>query len=145
MSRTKRFIRCVAVALAVVTAVMTSAGPAGARAIRPSHAIYCSVSAEVPYQYYRGTMVSSIGRVVCTTPPDVMQTTVILWRYDGGGKYTAIAHKTTNQVTSDLYVIAQAGCDYSRAFPMHTQTKFTAFHGNWWDENVNSQTVTMYC
>jgi hypothetical protein len=40
---------------------------------------------------------------------------------------------------------AQAGCDYSRAFPMHTQVKFTGFHGNWWDDEANSQTVTMYC
>ncbi|HST49358.1 hypothetical protein [Jatrophihabitans sp.] len=128
-----------------MTATMSSAEPAGAAAIRPSHAIYCDLSADVPYQYYRGTIVSSIGRVVCTTAPDVMQTTVIIWRYDGGGRYTAIAHKTSNQVASDLYVIAQVGCDYNRAFPMHTQVKFTAFHGNWWSDEVNSQTVTMYC
>lgn len=145
MLGTRRFKKCVALGVAVLTASMSSAGPAGAAAIRPSHAIYCDLTADPPYQYYRGTMVSSVGRVVCTSAPDVMQTTVIIWRYDGGGRYTAIARKTTNQVASDLYVIAQVGCDYSRAFPMHTQVKFTGFHGNWWDDEANSKTVDMWC
>lgn len=145
MSVTRRFIKCVAVGLTVMAAAVSSAGPAGAATIRPSHAIYCDVSADAPYQYYRGTMVTSMGHVVCTTAPDVMQTTVIIWRYDGGGRYTAIMRKTSNQVASDLWVIAQVGCDYSRAFPMHTQVKFSAFHGNWWDVSVNSQTVDMWC
>lgn len=113
--------------------------------IQPNHAIYCDVAAIAPQQNYRGTIVTSQGHIVCTTSPDIMNTTVIIWRYDGGGKYTQLVRKTSNQTGSDVQVIAQAGCNYSRAFPMHTQVLFSAFHGDWWDENVNSDTVTMYC
>jgi hypothetical protein len=145
MSATRRVMKCVALGLAVVTAALSTAGPAGAKTIRPSHAIYCSVTAYAPTQYYRGTIVTGKGNILCTTSPDVMNITVIIWRYDGNGKYTQLVHKTSNQTGSDVTVIAQAGCDYSRAFPMHTQVLLDAFHGTWSYDSANSQTVTMYC
>jgi hypothetical protein len=147
MSRTRRFIEVVAVGLTVVTVTLSTAGPAGATAVRvrPTHYISCGMEALVPQQYYRGTIVTSTGHFRCTSPPDVVNVSVILWRYDGGGKYTKLVHKTSNQSGTDWFVIAQKGCDYSRAFPMHTQLLFTAFHGNWWDDELNSDTVTMYC
>lgn len=141
----RRLIKCVAVGLAVVAATLSTAGPAGAKVIRPAHAIYCDVEAVAPQQYYRGTIVTGKGHILCTTSPDIMNTTVIIWRYDGNGKYTQIVHKTSNQTGSDVWVIAQAGCDYSRAFPMHTQVVYDFFHGNWVEDSANSPTVTMYC
>ena len=145
MSGIRRVIKTMAVGLAVVTAVMSTAVSADATPIQPRHAIYCDTAAIAPQQYYRGTMVTGKGHTICTTSPDIMNITVIIWRYDGGGKYTQLVHKTSNQTGTDVLVIAQVGCDYSRAFPMHTEVRFSAFHGNWWDEDVNSDTVTMYC
>ncbi len=56
-----------------------------------------------------------------------------------------VALGASNQTGSDVTVIARAGCNYSRAFPMHTQVILDAFHGNWWEDSANSPTVTMYC
>lgn len=145
--RFRRFIKCVALGLTVVTVVTSTAGSAEATSarIRPTHTIYCDVSAVAPQQYYRGTIVTGSGHILCTTAPDVMNTTVIIWRYDGNGKYTELVHKTSNQVATDWWLIAQKGCDYSRAFPMHTQVLLDFFHGNWAEDSANSPTVTMYC
>lgn len=142
----RRFIRSMAAGLAVVTAVLTTAGPASAAPrLRPTHWLDCDVSAVEPFQYYRGTIVYSNAHITCTSAPDVSNTTNITWRYDGGGKYTKFVYKTSNQVALDWWLMAQKGCDYSRAFPMHTQVLIDYFHGNWAHEENNSETVTMYC
>jgi hypothetical protein len=142
----RRFIKCAAVGLAVVTASMSTAESAGAaRPIRPTHLVTCDVYAVVPQQWYRGTMVTSNGHIMCNSPADVANTTVIIWRYDGGGHYTKLVSKTSNQTGTDWWLVAQRGCDYSRAFPMHTQVITDYFHGNWAESSDNSETVTMYC
>jgi hypothetical protein len=145
VSATKRSMEYVAVALTIVTATMSTAGSADATPIRPAHIISCGVAAVVPQQYYRGTIVTGTGHITCSSAPDVSNATVIVWRYDGGGKYTQLVHKTSNQSGTDWWLIAQAGCDYSRAFPMHTQVILDFFHGNWAETSANSDTVTMYC
>jgi hypothetical protein len=148
MFATKRFIKVVALALTMVTATMATADSAAAATagrVRPLHYISCAIEAIAPQQYYRGTIVTSSGHFMCTSPPDVVNTSVIIWRYDGNGKYSKLVNKASNQSGTDWWVVAQKGCDYSRAFPMHTQVLFDAFHGNWWEDSANSETVTMYC
>jgi hypothetical protein len=124
---------------------MSTAGPAGAKVVRPTHVVDCGVFAVEPHQFYRGTTVAGNGNVVCTAAPDASSTTTIIWRYDGGGKYTKYASKNSSQTGTDWWLVAQRGCDASRAFPMHTQIITEFFHGNWAGAMDNSETRTIYC
>lgn len=145
MSRTRRCIKFVALGMTMVMVVMSMAASADAAVVRPNHLVTCEVGAVVPQQYYPGTIVTGTGHIMCNSAPDVSNTTVIVWRYIGGGHYNQIVHKTYNQTGTDWWLIAQVGCDYSRAFPMHTQVLIDYFHGNWAHDSANSDTVTMWC
>jgi hypothetical protein len=101
MSRTKRLVKRVILCAAVVVTIMSLTNSAEAR-IRPTHIVECELTALVPQQFSPGSPVTGTAHITCTpTPPDVSNTTVIIWRYDGGGNYSNISYKTLNTLGTD--------------------------------------------
>jgi|GEM_PF-5520732 len=146
MIGTRRSVTFAVSSLIMVVVAVSSPVTQADAAVRPGHVVACDVAALAPQQFSPGSPVTGTAHIVCLpTPPDASNTTVILWRYDGGGKNSKIAHTTSNTTGTDWWLNTTTYCSSSRAYPMHTQVLTDFYHGNWAHDSANSQTVTMYC
>lgn len=108
------------------------------------HNVVCNVSAWIPF--HEGSNAFGEGAIKCNYPPDVSNTTVILWRYDRARKqYYEHAHATSNKVGTDWNLKAYALCHGNIEYDFHSQILNDAFHGNWHHTSSDSRSVAFRC
>lgn len=112
----------------------------------PNHAVQCSYTPDVPYQYGGGAPVHGDAHITCNAATDVSATSVRVWRYDPNqNAYYIVAENSSGQTGTDFYVSATGNCSAQVPYIMHTEVYNEAFHGGWDTTDNNSADVTLAC
>lgn len=120
----------------------TGGGPSANPTV--GHDVVCKYSAWIPF--HEGSNAFGEGAIHCNVPPEVSNTTVILWRYDRARKqYYEHAHATSNELGTRWTLKAYGLCHGNIEYDFHSQIINDAYHGNWHHSSANSHTVAFRC
>jgi hypothetical protein len=113
----------------------------------PRHIITCNLSAEKPVQFGAGAPIQYEAEVTCSSPPDILNTTVWLQEYiQQEGAWVNIAQKTSSRTGTDVVVGGSYACSapiVSAAYRDHAHSD--AFHGTWDSDDKYSASATLSC